>query len=255
MKVVILAGGFGTRLSEYTENIPKPMVQIGGMPIIWHIMNTYAKFGFNDFYIALGYKSEVIKNYFLNWRALNSNFTVNLGTGKICSHEAEKGSVDWKVTLVDTGLNTMTGGRLRRLKPFIGEAPFFLTYGDGVSDVNIQSLLDFHKKNKKLVTVTAVHPGARFGELEITTDLVTQFKEKPQTSQGWINGGYFVMEPEFLELIDSDQTVLEQGPLEAVASKGELAAYKHHGFWQCMDMKRDKDVLENLWATNSAPWK
>ena len=253
MKVVILAGGFGTRLSEYTESIPKPMVTVGGKPILWHIMNTYAKFDHKDFYIALGYKAEIIKEYFLNYRALNSDFTVNLSNGSIVEHQQD--AVDWKVSLVDTGLNSMTGGRIKRMQNFIGNEPFLLTYGDGVADIDIDSLVKFHKSHGKMVTVSAVHPGARFGELDIDSSVVTSFKEKPQVTQGWINGGYFVIEPEFFNLIEGDNTILEKEPLEKVAQMGELMSYQHDGFWQCMDTKRDRDSLEDLWKAGSAPWK
>jgi len=253
MKVVILAGGFGTRLSEYTESIPKPMVSIGGKPILWHIMNTYARFGHKDFYIALGYKAEVIKEYFLNYRTLNSDFTVNLSNGNLVAHQQDL--VDWQVTLVDTGLDSMTGGRVKRLKDFIGDEPFLLTYGDGVADIDIDALVRFHRSHGKMATVSAVHPGARFGELDIQNHVVTSFKEKPQTSQGWINGGYFVLEPAFFDLIKGDDTILEKEPLEKVAQMGELMSYQHEGFWQCMDTKRDRDALEELWQSDQAPWK
>ena len=253
MKVIILAGGFGTRLSEYTESIPKPMVTVGGKPILWHIMNTYAKFDHKDFYVALGYKADVIKEYFLNYRALNSDFTVNLSNGSIVEHQQD--AVDWEVSLVDTGLNSMTGGRVKRMQNFIGNEPFLLTYGDGVADIDIDSLVKFHKSHGKMVTVSAVHPGARFGELDIDSSVVTSFKEKPQVTQGWINGGYFVIEPEFFNLIEGDSTILEKAPLEKVAQMGELMSYQHDGFWQCMDTKRDRDSLEDLWKAGSAPWK
>jgi len=253
MKVIILAGGFGTRLSEYTESIPKPMVSIGGKPILLHIMNCYANFNHKDFYIALGYKAEKIKEFFLNYHAINSDFTVDLSNGSFTPHQ--KNLLDWKVTLVDTGLHSMTGGRVKRMKEFIGNESFLLTYGDGLSDININDLLEFHKNHGKMVTVSAVHPGARFGELEIISSKVTSFKEKPQTKQGWINGGFFVIEPEFFELIEEDSTVLEKGPLEKAAEIGELMAFQHDGFWQCMDTKRDRDFLEELWSTNNAPWK
>ena len=252
MKVVILAGGLGTRLSEYTESMPKPMVSVGGKPILWHIMKSYAKFGHTDFNIALGYKAEMIKEYFVNYKSLNSDFTIDLGTGNLTSHQSD--DVDWKVTLVQTGLNSMTGGRIKRMKPFINNEPFLLTYGDGVSNINIESLINFHKSHGKMVTVSAVHPGARFGELDLKDDKVKTFKEKPQTTQGWINGGYFVIQPEFLDLIDGDSSILEQEPLERVAELGELMAYRHHGFWQCMDTKRDRDSLEEMWRLGNPPW-
>ena len=253
MKVIILAGGFGTRLGEYTESVPKPMVTVGNRPILWHIMKTYSKFDHKDFYIALGYKAEAIKEYFLNYRMINSNFTVDLSTGDTIEHVQDE--IDWNVTLVDTGLNSMTGGRVKRMQSYIGNETFLLTYGDGVSNVDIDTLLNFHKSHGKMVTVTAVHPSARFGELDISNGVVTTFKEKPQTTQGWINGGYFVIEPEFFDLIEGDSTVLEKGPLEKAAKMGELMSYQHDGFWQCMDTKRDRDLLEKLWNENNAPWK
>ena len=253
MKVIILAGGFGTRLGEYTDVIPKPMVHIGGKPILWHIMQKYAYYGHNEFCIALGYKSEVIKDYFLNYSALNSNFTVELSSGSVKKNEAL--SVDWSVTLMDTGLNTMTGGRLKRLKEWIGNETFLLTYGDGVSSININSLLTFHRQHGKVATVSAVHPSARFGELEIEGSRVLSFQEKPQLQLGWINGGYFVMEPEIIDYISGDETLLEREPLESLANIGQLMAYQHDGFWQCMDTKRDKELLEELWKTKSPPWK
>ena len=252
MKAVILAGGFGSRLSEYTETIPKPMVSVGGKPILWHIMRTYAHFGHKDFYLALGYKAEVIKDYFLHYRSLNADFTVNLATGDIESHQAD--DTDWRVTMIHTGLESMTGGRIKRLKQFIGNEPFLLTYGDGVADINIEALVNFHNSHGKMVTISAVHPGARFGELEIKDNQIISFKEKPQTRQGWINGGYFVIEPEFFDLISGDNTVLEQEPLEKVAAMGELMAFQHDGYWQCVDTKRDRDHLEELWQTGDAPW-
>ncbi len=253
MKVIILAGGFGTRLSEYTESIPKPMVTVGGKPILWHIMNTYAKYGYIDFHVALGYKAELIKDYFLNYRSLNSDFTINLESGNLTAHQQD--NVNWKVTLVDTGLNSMTGGRVKRMQKYIGNETFLLTYGDGLADIDIEALVNFHKSHGKMVTVSAVHPAARFGELNLDGNLVTSFKEKPQTTQGWINGGYFVIEPEFFELIQNDTTILEQEPLEKVADMGELMSFQHDGFWQCMDTKRDKDYLEELWNSENTPWK
>jgi len=253
MKVIILAGGFGTRLSEYNESIPKPMVPIGGKPILWHIMKNYAYFGHKDFYVALGYKAEIIKEYFLNYRTINSDFTVDLDSGSVTPHQMD--DVNWQVTLVDTGLNTMTGGRVKRMQPFIGNETCLLTYGDGLSDVDLKALLTFHKSHGKLVTISAVHPGARFGELEMEGNKVTFFQEKPQTVQGWINGGFFVLEPGFFELIDGDATILERNPLEQAAEYGELMAYHHEGFWHCMDTKRDRDVLEKIWQSGSVPWQ
>ena len=252
MKVIILAGGFGTRFSEYTNTIPKPMITIGGKPILWHIMQTYAKFGHKDFYLALGYKAELIKDYFLNYRSLNANFTIELGSGNILSHQLDQ--VDWKVTLVDTGDKTMTGGRLKRMKEFIGDEPFMLTYGDGVTDINLDEVLKFHRSHGKLVTMSAVRPAARFGELELEGDVVRSFKEKPQMHEGWINGGFFIIEPKFFDFIDDDSTFLEREPLEKATKLGELMAYKHKGFWHCMDTKRDHDLLESLWRSG-APWK
>ena len=254
MKVIILAGGFGTRLAEHTETIPKPMVLIGDKPILWHIMKTYASFNYSEFYIALGYKAEVIKDYFLNYRSLNADFTIDLEIGKFSTHK--KNVVNWQVTLVDTGLNSMTGGRVKKMQNFIGNETFLLTYGDGVADIDIEALVSFHKNHGKMVTISAVHPMARFGELDLDDDdLVISFKEKPQTARGWVNGGYFVIEPEFFDLIQGDSSILEKEPLEKVAEMGELMAYKHEGFWQCMDTKRDKDSLDELWRTNRAPWK
>jgi glucose-1-phosphate cytidylyltransferase len=253
MKVIILAGGFGTRLSEYTESIPKPMVTVGGKPILWHIMNTYATFEHKDFYIALGYKSEVIKEYFLNYRTLNSDFTVDLSNGGVHAHQQD--AVDWKVTLVDTGLNSMTGGRVNRMRDLIGDEPFLLTYGDGLANVDIDALVNYHKSHGKMVTVSAVHPAARFGELDINNNVVTSFKEKPQITQGWINGGYFVMEPKFFDLIEGDSTILEKEPLEKVAQMGELMSYAHEGFWQCVDTKRDRDSLEKMCQAGNPPWE
>ena len=252
MKVVILAGGFGTRLSEYTNLIPKPMVQVGGKPILWHIMKSYAHFGFNDFYVALGYRSEVIKEFFLNYRSLNADITVDLAKGSITPLHLDP--VDWRVTLINTGEHTMTGGRLKRLRSFVGDAPFLLTYGDGVANIDIGSLVNFHRDHRKLVTVTAVRPAARFGELEIAENTVNSFKEKPQLHEGWINGGFFVMEPSFLDWIDGDETLLERQPMERAAQSGQLMAYKHHGFWHCMDTKRDHELLEKLWL-EGAPWR
>ena len=222
MKVVLLAGGFGTRLSEYTKTIPKPMIEVGGQPMLVHIMKQYAKYGFKDFYIALGYKGETIKKFF------NKKF------------------FDWNINLIETGKNTMTGGRLKRLKKYVGKKTFMMTYGDGLSNVNLSKLLKHHKKNKKLVTLTAVRPPARFGALKLKGNNVSYFKEKPKLDEGWINGGFFVMEPEFLKFIKNDNTYLEREPLEKITRKKQLAAFKHEGFWQCMDTKRDKDNLNKI---------
>jgi glucose-1-phosphate cytidylyltransferase len=252
MKVILLAGGFGTRLSEYTDIVPKPMVNIGERPILWHIMNTFSAFNHKDFYLALGYKAEYIKSYFLDYTATNSDCTINLATGEITS--LERKVPDWNITMIDTGLETMTGGRVKRLREFIGEETCLITYGDGLCDVDIDKLLAFHKSHGKLVTVTAVRPTARFGELELSNNCVKSFKEKPQLHEGWINGGYFVVEPKFFEYIDGDETMLEREPLEKVANSGQLMAYKHEGFWQCMDTKRDKELLERLWK-NNPPWR
>ena len=252
MKDILLAGGFGTRLSEYTESIPKPMVQIGGKPILWHIMEVYAQYGFKDFYVALGYKSEYVKSYFLNYPMLNSDFSVNLATGNIKKHDVE--NKDWDITLIDTGLHTMTGGRIKRLQAYIGNETCMVTYGDGLADINMHHLLDFHRSHGKLVTVSAVRPSARFGELQLEGTRVNKFVEKPQLSGGRINGGFFVIEPNFFNYIDGDDVLLERQPLEKAASDGELMAYKHDGFWYCMDTKRDLEVLEGMWKSG-ALWK
>ena len=225
MKIVLLAGGLGTRMSEYTKTIPKPMININGRPLLLYIMKHYAKYGYKDFYIALGYKGEIIKKFF------NKKF------------------FDWNINLIETGKNTMTGGRLKRLKKHIGKETFMMTYGDGLSDINLKKLLEFHKKNKKLVTLTAVRPQARFGVIKFKGQLVSYFKEKSKLDEGWINGGFFVMEPEFLKFIKDDQTYLEREPLEKVTKQRQLVAFKHKGFWQCMDTKRDKDKLNK--ALNS----
>jgi glucose-1-phosphate cytidylyltransferase len=251
MKVLILAGGLGTRLGEQTEFLPKPLIKVGGKPILWHIMQTYALNKHKDFYLALGYKSEKIKEYFLNYSNLNSDITVNLSTGLVKpKYQSEE---DWKITLVDTGEKTMTGGRVKRMKNYVGDETFMLTYGDGLANIDIDALLSFHKSHGKLITMTAVRPPARFGELELSSDQVLSFKEKPQLHDGWINGGYFVVEPQFFDLIAGDDTMLEREPIEKAVKLGEIMAYRHEGFWQCMDTKRDLELLESLWV-KGAPW-
>ena len=253
MKVVLLAGGFGTRLSEYTKTIPKPMIKINGKPMLLHIMHFYAKHGFKNFYIALGYKAEVIKDYFLNYHSLNSDFTVDLSSGSVKPHQVN--AVDWKVTLADTGDNSMTGGRVKRMQSFIGNETCMITYGDGVADINIDELLSFHKSHGKMVTMSAVRPAARFGELELDGSKVTSFQEKPQLHNGWINGGYFVLEPSVIDYIDDATTVWEQEPLEKLAKEGQISAYQHTNFWQPLDTLREKNILEELWDSGNAPWK
>ena len=243
IKTIILSGGYGTRLSEVTETIPKPMVKVGDKPIVCHIMEIYASYGYKDFFLALGHKSEVIKNFFLNYNHLSSDLSIDLKNNT--TRFLNKNDHDWNVNLIDTGKSTMTGGRLKRLKDYVNET-FFLTYGDGLSDINIQDLLSFHKSHGKLVTVTAVHPVARFGELDLNKDIVKNFSEKPNVNDGWINGGFFVMEPEFLQYISADDTVLEKEPLESLARDNQLMAFRHEGFWQCMDTKRDKDKLNEM---------
>lgn len=253
MKVVILAGGAGTRLSEETVVKPKPMVEIGGKPILWHIMNIYSAYYFNEFIIALGYKGEIIKEYFLNYYNLQSDLTISLKTGEVvASNNYYK---DWIIHLVDTGLNSMTGGRLHRLKDRLKNETFMLTYGDGVSNVDINKLIIFHKSHGKVATVTAVRPTARFGGITFDGDNVLKFKEKPQAGEGWINGGFFVFEPEVFDYLHGDETILEGNPLENLARDGQLMAYKHEGFWQCMDTLRDKHLLEKLLDSGNAPWK
>jgi glucose-1-phosphate cytidylyltransferase len=253
MKVAFLAGGLGTRISEETENKPKPMVEIGGQPILWHIMMHYYQYGFKDFTVALGYKGTAIKKYMVDYCALNSNLSVELGSGKITAHGGYQ--LDWNVDLIDTGLTTNTGGRIKRLAPYIGRETFMLTWGDGVSDINLHDLLAFHRSHGKLATLTAVRPPARFGHLDLQGDQISEFSEKNQTKEGWINGAFFVLEPEIFDYIDGDDTQWEKGPLEKLASDGQLMAYKHDGFWQCMDTLRDKTLLETLWASGNAPWK
>jgi len=254
MKVVILAGGRGTRLTEETTIKPKPMVEIGGHPIVWHIMKGYAHFGFKDFVLALGYKGDVIKDYFVRYQAANSDITVDLKAGRV-TYEQES-PVDWRVSLIDTGESTETGGRLHRLAPRIRpDGTFMMTYGDGVSDINLKSLLEFHRKHGRLATVTAVRPPARYGTMRFDGDQVVEFQEKPQTGEGWINGGFYIFEPGVLDYIPEDYTILERAPLERLAQDGQLMAYRHEGFWQCMDTVRDKVRLETLWESGSPPWR
>ncbi len=253
MKVAILAGGLGSRLAEETEVRPKPMVEVGEYPILWHIMKIYEFYGFKEFYVALGYKGEVIKRFFLDYYALRGNMAIDISNGEISRHPHQ--AETWKVHLIETGLATQTGGRMKRLEPFLKEGTFMATYGDGVSNVDLQDLLRFHRAQGKAATVTAVRPPARFGELIITDNRVVEFAEKPHVGEGWINGGFMVLEPDVFQYIPDDQSVLERHALETLAQKGELAAYQHNGFWQCMDTLRDKRLLESLWQTGNAPWK
>ncbi|MBK8988795.1 MAG: glucose-1-phosphate cytidylyltransferase [Chloroflexi bacterium] len=253
MKVGILAGGKGTRLSEETTLKPKPMVEIGDNPIIWHIMMHYAHYGFKDFVVALGYKGEVLKKYMVDYLSLGSSLTVDFRSGQVRSHDQYH--PDWVVELIDTGHDTMTGGRIKRLQPYIGDETFMLTWGDGVSDVNLHRLLEFHRAHGKLATMTAVRPPARYGHLEFDGDRIVRFQEKPQTAEGWINGAFFVLEPEVFEYIDGDEMMFEQEPLARLAEEGQLMAYKHESFWQCMDTLREKHILETLWQSKNPPWK
>lgn len=254
MKVVILAGGLGTRLSEETDVRPKPMVEIGGIPILWHIMKIYSHYGFNEFIILCGYKGFYIKEYFANYFFHQSEVTIDLSTNNIQVHS--NACEPWKVTLLDTGNTTMTGGRIKKAAKYIAQEPFLLTYGDGVADVNISTLLDFHKRHGKKITVTTVQPDGRFGALDLLADdRVQAFVEKPKGDTNWINGGFFVCEPEVLDYIDADSTIFEQQPLMKLAQEGDLYAYKHTGFWKPMDTLRDKMLLNDLWEKGSAPWK
>ena len=252
MKTVILAGGFGTRLSEETVSKPKPMVEIGGMPILWHVMKIYAEAGFNEFIVALGYKADLVKAFFLDYLRLRHSLTISLRAGSVDMHEGER--EDWLVHLVDTGLPTLTGGRLKRLQSWLGGETFMMTYGDGVSDVDIRSALALHRRHGRLATLTAVRPPARFGAVELEGDLVGRFSEKPQVGEGWINGGFFILEPEVLDYIEGDDTSFERDTLEHLAADGQLAAYRHDGFWQCMDTLRDLKLLNALWDEGRAPW-
>lgn len=254
MKVVLLAGGMGTRLAEHTEIKPKPMVEIGGRPILWHLMKFYAHFGLDEFVVALGYRGETIKKYFLEYHHLTGSKTVDLRTGKVTPHDGEGGD-GWTVHLMDTGLATMTGGRVKRLAPLLRGERFMLTYGDGLCDVDLRALLDFHVAHGRTATVTAVRPPARFGGLVFDGDRVIEFTEKPQIGEGWINGGFMVFEPRALDLLGGDDTVLESDLLEELAREGELMAFRHERFWQCMDTVRDLKVLEGHWHSEKPPWR
>lgn len=251
--VVILCGGMGTRLSEYTDVIPKPLVEIGGRPILWHIMKHYAHYGFHEFYLALGYKGELIKRYFLDFYALSQDFSVSLEDGHVRTINENNGE-PWQAHLIDTGQNTLTGGRLKKLAPFIDKGTFMMTYGDGVSNVNLDELFAFHKKKEGMVTLTAVRPPARFGALEFDGHQIRHFKEKSTLHEGWINGGFFIIEPDALRYIEKD-VMWEHDPMERLAKEGHLFAYQHNGFWQCMDTARDLRYLETLWSSGNAPWK
>ncbi len=255
MKVIIFAGGLGTRLSEETSIMPKPMVEIGGKPILWHIMKIYSHYGFNDFVILTGYKQEIIKNYFINYQMMNSDITINLSTSDIQIHHNR--SEPWNVTLCYTGAETMTGGRLKQAQRYINSEPFLLTYGDGVANINLSDLIAFHQKSGKLCTLTTVQPEGRFGVLQVEPDsTVTNFREKPKNDETWINIGFFVCEPQVLDFIpDNEDTMWEQGPLQAIAAAGQLNAYKHYGFWRPMDMLKDKVDLNKIWASGKAQWK
>jgi glucose-1-phosphate cytidylyltransferase len=256
MPVVVLCGGLGTRLREETEYRPKPLVPVGQRPILWHIMKTYASFGFTDFILALGYKGEMIKDFFLNYEALVSDFTMDLGTNSIAPLGGSHAEADWRITFVDTGEATQTGGRLKRLEPLLSAVPrFLLTYGDGVTDVDLDSVIRFHETSQCAVTLTGVRPVARFGELLVQGERVVRFVEKPSAAEGWINGGYFVMTPAVFRYIEGDASILEREPLERLAADGQLGVFKHEGYWQCMDTYRDMVLLNEQWATGRAPWK
>ena len=254
MKAVILAGGLGTRFSEETTLRPKPMIEIGGKPILWHIMKIYATYGINEFIIALGYKAEIIKEYFLNFYAINNDISIDLSNGKTIIHDGKQ--PNWNIHLVDTGLHTQTGGRLKRLQGWLDEnEPFLFTYGDGVADMDISALVDFHNKHGKLATVTTVRAPARFGRIKYEENQVVDFHEKPETGEGWINGGFYVLNKKAIDYIAAEETVWEQEPLERLAQGGELVGFRHNRFWSCMDTLREKTILEDLWASGKAPWK
>ncbi|MBQ0060079.1 MAG: glucose-1-phosphate cytidylyltransferase [Lachnospiraceae bacterium] len=256
MKVVILAGGFGTRISEESYLKPKPMIEIGGKPILWHIMKTFSSYGYNEFVICCGYKQDVIKEWFANYYIYSSDITFDFTSGHLETKVHREQPEPWKVTVVDTGLHTMTGGRIKRIAPYVGDEPFFLTYGDGVADVPIDKLLAFHKEKGQTATITCAQPKSRFGHLDITEEgTVTSFREKTKENSEWINAGYMVLEKDVFDYIDGDTTVFEKYPLEKLAADGQLNAFKHDGFWQCMDTMREKQLLEGLWDRNEAPWK
>lgn len=253
MKVALLAGGFGTRLAEETEVRPKPMVEIGGRPILWHIMKHFAHYGLREFFIALGYRGDVIKRYFMDHYDLSGSLTIDFGSRKVSKQEAAHD--DWVVHMADTGLDTATGGRIARLRPWLDGETFMVTYGDGVANIDIDALLRFHRSHGRIATVTAVRPPSRFGGLVFNGDMVAEFTEKPQIGEGWINGGFLVFEPAIFDYLDGDGCVLEADSLERLAAEGQLAAYRHEDFWQCMDTLRDKRLLEHLWEGNTAPWR
>ncbi len=254
MKVAILAGGLGTRLQEETQIKPKPMVEIGGRPILWHIMKIYSHFGFKEFVIALGYRGGIIKDYFLNYRTRDSNLIIDLKSGDTqvaSAHDVE----DWKVHLIDTGIDTMTGGRIKRIADYLGDEPFMVTYGDGIADINLKAVLELHQKENRIATVSAVRPPARFGQIRLDKTGVIGFAEKPQADSGWINGGFFVLDSKIKKYINEDDTIFEREPLERLAQEGMLSSYQHDGFWQCMDTVRDVELLQSLWASGNAPWR
>lgn len=254
MKAVILAGGLGTRLSEETVTRPKPMVEIGGKPILWHIMNIFARHGIKEFIIAVGYKAEIIKKYFLNFYAINNDITIDLSSGNTIIHGGKQ--PDWKIHVVDTGLHTQTGGRLKRLGKWLrGEDAFMFTYGDGVADIDIEGLLAFHRSHGRMATVTTVRSPSRFGRIAFSGDTISAFYEKPEAAEGWINGGFFVLSPRVIEYIQNDESILEREPIERLASEGELMGYRHFGFWSCMDTLKEKNTLEKLWNEGTAPWR
>ena len=253
MKVVILAGGLGSRLQEETAARPKPMVEIGGWPILWHIQSIYSSHGFSEFVVALGYRGDMIKRFFRDFHELQGDLTIDLGANQRVSFAAD--CPDWRIHCVETGAASMTGGRLKRVARFVNDGTFMMTYGDGVSDVDLGKVLEFHRSHGKLATVTAVRPPARFGTMQFEGSRVVRFDEKPQTGEGWINGGFFVLEPQVLEYIEGDDTVWERGPMERLAQDGQLHAYRHEGFWQPMDTLRERNLLEELWVSGQAPWK